>query len=71
MLAKISFAVAFPNTEGVKAWQIVDIMLAAVSLWLVVKYFDAQVGYSEAIPLFCRDSPLGFVAVLQIQSLLV
>ena len=48
-----------------------DIMLAAVSIWLVVKYFDAQVGYSEVIALFCRGSPLGFVAVLQIQSLLL
>ena len=61
----------FPNTEGVKAWQIVAIMSTAVSIWLVVRYFDDQVGYSEVIALFCRGSPLGFVAVSQIQSSLL
>ena len=51
--------------------QIVDIMLAAVSIWLEVKYFDAQVGYSEVIALFCSGCPLGFDAALQIQGLLL
>ena len=44
-------------------------MLAAVSIWLVVRYFDAHVGYNEVIALFWRDPPLGSVAVPQIQSL--
>ena len=46
-------------------------MLATVSIWFEEKYFDAQVGYSEVIALFCSGSPLGFDAVLQIQSLLL
>ena len=49
--------------------EMVDIMLAALSILLVVKYLDTQVGCNEVIALFCRDSSLGFVAVLQIQSL--
>ena len=44
---KTSFAPAFSKHPGSKSLQIVDIMLAAISIWLVVKYFDAQVGYSE------------------------
>ena len=47
----------------------IGIMLAAVSIWLMAKCFDAQIGYSEAVALICRTSPLGFVAGLQIQSL--
>ena len=66
---KASFAAAFSKHQGSKSLEIVDIMLAAVSMWLVVKYFDAHVGYREVIALFCRGSPLGFVAVLQIQNL--
>ena len=66
---KTSLAVAFSKHQGSKSLQIIDIMLAAVSIWLVVKYFDDQVGCSEVIALFCRGSSLGFVAVRQIQSL--
>ena len=66
---KSKFAAAFSKHQGSKSLQIVDIMLAAVSIWLVVKYFDAHVGYNEVIALFCRGSPLGFVTLLQIQSL--
>ena len=68
---KTSFAPAISKHPGSKSLQIVDIMLAAVSVWLVVKYFDAQVRYSKVIALFCRSSPLGFVAVIQFQSLLL
>ena len=66
---KTSCAAAFSKHQGSKSLQIVDIMLAAVSIWPVVKYFDAHVRYNEVLALFCRGSPLGFVAVLQIKSL--
>ena len=59
-------ALTYSNHRGSKSLQIVYIMLAVVSIWLLVKYSDAQVGYKEVIALFCRGSPVGFAAVLQI-----
>ena len=52
-----------------KILQIVDIMLPAVSIGHAVKYFDIQAGYDEVIARFCRGSPLGFAALIKIQSL--
>ena len=59
---------AFSKHRGSESLQIIDIMLAAVSVWLMVTYFDTQIAHNEVIALFRRSPPLGFVAVLQIQS---
>ena len=62
-------SVAFSKHRGSGSLQIIDIVLAAVSLWLVVKHFGTQIRYSEVIALFRRSRPLGFVAVLEIHNL--
>ena len=53
---------AFYKHRGSQSLQTIDIMLAAVSIWFMVTYFDAHIAYNVVIA-------LRLVAVLQIQTL--